>query len=119
MDNKPISELKMFTETLPNGSERLLHTFRWREVEVPAGFVFDGASAPRLFWSIIPPFKKTKKASCLHDWLCRKARNKKERLYADRVFKQALEEEGLNPFRVTAGYIGVRIGAFFGVGNHF
>jgi len=116
---KKINEIEIFTQTLPDGSETLLAPFTYRGIHIPAGFNFDGASSPRIFWSIIPPFKQTKRASCVHDYLCRNAKNKEERARADKIFKEALIEMGLNPVRVTAGYWGVRIGAFFGVGNHF
>lgn len=41
---------------------------RW--VEVPKGFLTDGASVPRFFWGLIPPWGKYGQAAVLHDWLC-------------------------------------------------
>lgn len=41
---------------------------RW--VYVPAGFLTDGASVPRAFWSIIPPWGAYGQAAVLHDYLC-------------------------------------------------
>lgn len=45
---------------------------RWRVVEqfrhVPAGFEFDGASAPRIFWAFIDPASEGFEAACLHDY---------------------------------------------------
>lgn len=41
---------------------------RW--VNVPAGFLTDGASVPRAFWSIIPPWGAYGQAAVLHDYLC-------------------------------------------------
>jgi len=40
--------------------------------EIPAGFMWDGASIPRFFWRIIGgPFRpEFMKASCIHDWMC-------------------------------------------------
>lgn len=115
----PINKLKMFTESIPDGRMRLLASFEYRDIVVPVGFIFDGASTPRLLWSIIPPFKKTMRAACVHDYMCRTARNNGDRKKADQYFLQALKEMGFNPVRRTLGYIGVRVGAFFGVGNHF
>lgn len=41
---------------------------RW--VAVPAGFLTDGASVPRAFWSLIPPWGAYGQAAALHDYLC-------------------------------------------------
>lgn len=45
---------------------------RWRVIEdfrgVPAGFEFDGASVPRLFWPILDPASEGFEAACLHDF---------------------------------------------------
>jgi len=54
-------ELKTVTEG-SEGKERTLEDFTVHGVTVPAGFLFDGASAPRIFWAIIPPFFKTKES---------------------------------------------------------
>jgi hypothetical protein len=116
---KPINKVKIFTQTLEDGQEVLLASFRYRDQVVPAGFVFDGASTPRLFWSIIPPFKKTKRAACVHDWMCKNAKNNKDRKKADQYFLQALKEMGFNPVRSMLGYIGVRLGAFWGAGVYY
>jgi hypothetical protein len=45
---------------------------RWRLVEpfrhVPAGFEFDGASVPRIFWAFLDPASEGFEAACLHDY---------------------------------------------------
>lgn len=45
---------------------------RWRVVKpfrhVPAGFEFDGASVPRIFWSFLDPATEAFEAACLHDF---------------------------------------------------
>lgn len=115
----PINKLEMFTQTFEDGREMLLASFEYRDQVIPAGFIWDGASAPRLFWSIIPPFKQTKRASCVHDWMCKKAKNPQERKVADQYFLQALREMGFNPVRCLLGYIGVRLGAFWGAGVYY
>ena len=116
---KKINEIQMFTQTLPDSREVLLASFTYRDIKIPAGFIFDGASTPRIFWSIIPPYKMTKRAACVHDWLCRNAKNKEDRKEADKIFMEALEEMGLNRFRIIIGYMGVRIGALFGAGVYY
>lgn len=39
-------------------------------VHVPAGYLTDGASVPRLFWSLIPPWGIYGQAAVVHDILC-------------------------------------------------
>lgn len=39
-------------------------------VSVPAGYLTDGASVPKLFWNIIPPWGLYGQAAVVHDILC-------------------------------------------------
>lgn len=39
-------------------------------VNVPAGYLTDGASVPRLFWNIIPPWGSYGQAAVVHDIVC-------------------------------------------------
>lgn len=39
-------------------------------VTIPAGYLTDGASVPKLFWNIIPPWGKYGQAAVVHDILC-------------------------------------------------
>lgn len=39
-------------------------------ITIPAGYLTDGASVPRLFWNIIPPWGKYGQAAVVHDLLC-------------------------------------------------
>lgn len=41
-----------------------------RRVVVPEGYLTDGASVPRPFWSIVPPWGDYGQAAVMHDWLC-------------------------------------------------
>ena len=40
------------------------------EVKIPRGYLTDGASVPRVFWNVIPPWGKYGQAAILHDYLC-------------------------------------------------
>jgi hypothetical protein len=111
--------MEMVTKTDGYGFEVLVEPFTAYGITVPAGFSFDGASAPRIFWPIIPPLKGTKKAACVHDWLCMNAKSAMERHVADLLFYMMLLEAGLGLVRSFFGYLGVRIGAFFGIGVRY
>lgn len=39
-------------------------------ITIPQGFVTDGATVPRLFWGLIPPWGKYGQAAVVHDYLC-------------------------------------------------
>lgn len=39
-------------------------------VTVPAGYLTDGASVPRMFWSLLPPWGTYGQAAVVHDLLC-------------------------------------------------
>jgi hypothetical protein len=41
-----------------------------RYVLIPKGYVTDGASVPRIFWSIFPPWGVYGQAAIVHDYLC-------------------------------------------------
>ena len=41
-----------------------------QKVIVPQGYLTDGASVPRIFWSFFPPWGRYGQAAVLHDWLC-------------------------------------------------
>lgn len=84
--------------------------------DIPAGFEWDGASVPRLFRSAFPKHRHPK-ASCGHDYDCSLAKNKKERKEADERFKRCVNRT--SKIEGFIGFIGVRIGSFFGVGNNF
>lgn len=124
--------MNLYTRTDNNPDiEVVTMEFVWKDVHVPVGFWFDGASAPRIFWGVIPPFKRTKKAACIHDWLCFNAKNKEDRAYADKCFYEALSEvkvidkvtgkesAGINIVRRKLGYWGVRVGAMLGIGVYY
>jgi hypothetical protein len=109
--------MRLRTETLDDGTEMVLENYFGYGVHVPAGFIFDGASTPRIFWSILPPFKDVKVAACIHDYLCTQAKSKADRLYADELFWRILKANPrIGDLRALCGYCGVRIGAFFGIG---
>lgn len=107
--------------------------------EVPADFEWDGSSieieAEEKPWYIrwpvavltspvnffnraVFPRHDHPIASCRHDWRCRNAKNKDQRKWADRKFR---EDVGTTSWWVTkqTGYLGVRAGAMLGIGNNF
>ena len=78
--------------------------------EVPAGFVFDGASVPRFFWRVVStPFQpKVMRAACIHDYLYRNHIVEKD--VADEKFKSVLIADGVDKERAETMFTGVRLG---------
>ncbi|HFE7524033.1 TPA: DUF1353 domain-containing protein [Salmonella enterica subsp. enterica serovar Newport] len=82
-------------------------------IEVPAGFITDLATIPRIFWSLMPPDGKYAKAAIIHDYLYDNAlRAKRE---ADRIFLDGMTVQGVPKWKRTVMYLAVQL---FGRGNY-
>nr|EEJ7375805.1 DUF1353 domain-containing protein [Salmonella enterica subsp. enterica] len=82
-------------------------------ISVPAGFITDLASVPRIFWTLLPPDGKYAKAAIIHDYLYDNAlRTKKE---ADRIFLDGMTVLGVPEWKRTIMYYAVRL---FGKGMY-
>ncbi|EAP2902404.1 DUF1353 domain-containing protein [Salmonella enterica subsp. enterica serovar Chester] len=82
-------------------------------IEVPAGFITDLATIPRIFWSLMPPDGRYAKAAIIHDYLYDNAlRTKYE---ADRIFLDGMTVLGVPRWKRTIIYWAVRL---FGRGNY-
>ncbi|EPT9734163.1 DUF1353 domain-containing protein, partial [Campylobacter jejuni] len=72
---------------------------------VPQGFKTDGASIPRLFWSLFPPFKSEYFSACVvHDFLCEKANSRTDYRTADLALKEAMTLLGCSKFKIFVFY---------------
>jgi hypothetical protein len=65
-------------------------------INVPAGFVTDLASVPRVFWNIFPPFGKYDGAAIVHDYLY--TTQILDRWASDKILLEAMKAEGVNAF---------------------
>ena len=79
-------------------------------VTVPAGFITDGASVPRLLWWLFPPVGRYFLAAVVHDWLLENGMPWRE---ANRKFKQALQEQAVPVWVVFSMFLSVQIYQFF------
>jgi hypothetical protein len=68
-------------------------------ITVPSGFVTDGASIPKIFWSILSPFGDYFAAAVIHDYLYSNNNDKFSRLQADLIFKEAMFNLGVPWYR--------------------
>lgn len=78
---------------------RLTHRFRYASalglVEVPAGTETDGASVPRVFWTVFEPFGEYFPAAVIHDFLYTPANRHFDRWESDIIFKEAMFNLGV------------------------
>ncbi|OFX06353.1 MAG: hypothetical protein A3E78_11690 [Alphaproteobacteria bacterium RIFCSPHIGHO2_12_FULL_63_12] len=85
-----------------------------KEIVVEAGFIFDGATTPRLIWAVLPPTGAYMRAAGLHDrcleWLKAGTPNPyaPTRRKADRQFLLAMKACGVSFLVRWAMYLGVR-----------
>jgi hypothetical protein len=75
------SLLKEFIYSPPEGEAVVAH----------AGFKTDFASIPRVATIFIPKLGRYTQPAVIHDYLCRKADNWKQRRQGDKVFREAME----------------------------
>jgi hypothetical protein len=89
---------------IPNpGSARDL-----RKVEVPAGFITDFASVPKIFWSILPRDGVYVYPAIIHDymyWMQEAAREQ-----ADETLREGMQDFKVDIVSINAIYWGVRAG---------
>lgn len=86
----------------PTASNKFIvvYPYVYKDVTIPAGYRTNGADIPRIFWSIVPPFKpKYLPAVIIHDYLC----DMEEYEKADKYFKEMLLkiEDGIITRKMT------------------
>jgi hypothetical protein len=93
-------------------------------LRIPAGFHYDGASIPRLVWSVIDDDDLKLVGPLVHDalyryggdlpkgWLLPEERRFYTRGEADYLFKYILNEEGVAEWRENFAWLGVKFGGW-------
>jgi len=90
--------------------------FAGHTTTVHAGFIFDWASIPRVFWNLLPPTGLSGNpygiAALFHDWICRHREIQGQpcsRLDADQVFLEIMLYVGVTPWVAKLMYRCVRL----------
>jgi hypothetical protein len=87
-------------------TERVPVTLRsGHSLVIPKGFKNDGATVPRLFWSVISPHGRHDLAVLVHDYLLINGWNRRE---ADRELRYLLQISGVHPLKTGCMYVAVR-----------
>jgi hypothetical protein len=76
--------------------------------KIPANFVCDGASVPRIFWFILSPFREGIYAAIVHDHMLRRETTV-TRKQADTIFYRNLRQTGIGLIRSWLAYLAVRL----------
>lgn len=76
-------------------------------IVVPAGFIWDGGSVPRIFWELVDPWGSASKAYLLHDWLYHT--QERSRLVSDAILMEAMEVLGVGFIKRKVIYRAVRM----------
>lgn len=72
---------------------------------IKKGFKTDGASIPRLFWSLYPPYRSEYfTAALIHDYLCLNSFNFKHYKNADEALRLMMKMLGCNPLKCFIFY---------------
>jgi len=73
--------------------------FVYKDIEVPQGFTTDGASIPRIFYTLIGgPFMEYIEAAVVHDWMCENTQTY-TRKEADDTFLEIMVGLGVKEWR--------------------
>lgn len=83
----------------------LLNDMEFFGYTVPAGFVTDGATVPRIAWAMLPPVHEYFPSAVLHDWMIETGYPRK---LSDRVFRDSMISLGVNKYRARLMYAAVR-----------
>jgi hypothetical protein len=99
-------------------------------ITVPAGFVTDLASVPRIVWSFYPPDGPWVKAAVIHDflyetkgtglWYSHRGNARTvpySRAEADHILKEGMADRGIGAWEQFVIWASVRIGGFAGWGK--
>lgn len=82
----------------------------WDDITIPAGFITDLASIPRIAQSIIPVNGKHRSAAILHDYLY--VIQDRSRGEADELFLNAMESSGVGWLQRRIMHAAVRVGGW-------
>jgi len=78
-------------------------------INIPAGFITDFASIPRIFRVILPQWGKYGKAAVVHDYLYQHHDTHNTRKFADQIFHDAMIVSGTKMWKVKIMYWAVRL----------
>lgn len=85
------------------------NNYSYKNVEIPKNFKTDLASIPKFLWSFISPLEKHSRAAVVHDFLYSDQNEIYNRKEADKIFLEAMKEDGVNVIKRNIMYFAVRL----------
>lgn len=98
--------MKLEVTYLDNNQWQIDEEYTRNGVSIPAGFITDLASTPRLLWVIYPPFGKYLVGAVVHDYLYSIKHPRRE---ADISFRYILKQDGVGLITRWNFYLAVRL----------
>ena len=93
---------KLELKPLASNKFELLESYSYKDIVIPKGFITDGATVPRWFWIVVPPFKpRHLPAVIVHDYLIDKGEISKGNKYFRELLLQ-LEDSWKTRLMVNA-----------------
>jgi hypothetical protein len=83
-----------------------------RTIVVPAGFVTDLASIPRLLWNVLPPIGAYDDAAVVHDYLFQRPPAHVTVWLANGILNEAMRVDGVDAWQRRAIFSGVQVGGW-------
>lgn len=105
-NNNLVVDIILPSKTFERTKYKLLMDLTVNGITVPKGFITDGATTPRIVWSLFPPTGRYFLAAVLHDYLLE---NDECWRTANKAFKEALLTYKVKPWIVTVLYYSVQI----------
>lgn len=81
--------------------------YEHQPIRIPAGFLTDFASVPKVLWNLMPPTGRYGKAAVVHDYLYR-TQGQATKAEADSVFLEAMTALGVGWWTRNTMYQGVK-----------
>ncbi len=78
-----------------------------QEIVIPEGFIYDGASVPKILWSVVSPVGEVKKPALVHDWFY--SVQVSGRRYADDMIKESMRAYGVHKGKILLWWTILRL----------
>jgi hypothetical protein len=109
-----MEELKLKDLEYVDGYKEVIEEYKYKDIIIPEGFMFDGASIPKyLRWRFDPFDPRWIRAACIHDRLY--YTHEKPRKICDKILREVMLEDGSPKRTAWEFYYRVRL---FG-GSHY
>lgn len=112
----PIQMHSVWNPLKPN-KRKLTESIQIGTDKIPYGFVWDGASVPRIFHWVLPRWGVHEHIYCRHDYRYSRGSQRGTRKQADKIMFNDMKDNGVCFVRRYLVYLAVRLVGFTGFDN--